>query len=721
MSEPRDVSMTDQSPTQESAGRCVRVGVRLPAGDQGYPKGTLREPDHRPTGRASPTSATLLLGAMAVVSVGFRTLAAWRVETPWISPDEIVYALLGRSLWEDGELSILSSETGFYSLLYPAFVGGPLSLAGADMGHRIVQFLQAAVLSATAVPIYLWGRRLAGERWALAAAALFLALPVLGYSALIMSETLFLPLTTLALWALARALETPTLARQALLGVALLAVVSTRLQAVVFIPVVVTAVVVKSALDGSAHVLRRFAPALLALGVLTIAAALAGPDVLGGYAAAAEGAYNFGAAARYVAYHAAGVMLLSGIVPALGLTLVCVAALRKREQSAPVRAFVAVAVAYLPWLTLEVGIFASREVGHIAGRDLATAAPITLLGFAIWLSRGGLRPQPLGALLVLLFTAALVFVPVRPFAELRAIHDVLELVPLEWVRPDARELVFALAIAMVVLTFTLIRPNRVWLLAPLTFLSLMAGSAAGSWEAGTQSHLRENSLLGGTPTWVDDASDRGTAYLYAPEFFWPVVWQHLFWNRSIDRVWTMSDAVVPGPLPQTPVAVRADGRLVGADGVVVDAAAVVAPSSVALRGERVATIRQKGELRAADLGLWRSRGPARLSSHTEGVSAEGDVASSATVTVFDCRQGRLEVALIGKRAGRVSVLLDERVQRVVPLRAGDLLNASIDVTPSAGTDGTCVFELRVDGSVEVRKLTFVRGASRTGTKAPSTS
>lgn len=652
-------------------------------------------------------NAVVLVGLL-VTSFTCRALAAWRVGTPWVSPDEMVYTLLGRSLWENGELSILDSKTGFYSLLYPALVGGPLSLADIDLGHRIVQLLQAAIMSATAIPVYLWGRRLAGERWALVAAALTVALPVIGYSALIMTEALFLPLMTLALWALARALELPTAGRQALLGVAILAVVATRLQAVVLVPVVITAIVIKAALDRNTFVVRRFAPALAALVAVTIFAAWAGSAVLGGYSAAAEGTYAFGTAARFVAYHAAGIVLLSGIVPALGLALVCASAIRGHEQSQHLRAFVAVAVAYLPWLALEVGIFASREVGHLAARDLATAAPLVLLGFAAWLFRGGQRPQPLTALAALVAIGVLILLPVRPFAEQRAVHDALELVPLEWVRPDLRELAFALFVATIVLVFTLLRPRRIWLLAPLIFLSLVGGSIAASLEAGTQSRIREKALLGGAPTWIDGATGQKTAYLYAPEFFWPVVWQHVFWNRSIDRIWTIFSATIPGPLPQTPVVVRPDGRLVAPGGGVVDAGAVVAPSSIALVGDRLAAIRQEG-MDAAGLVLWRPHGAVRLASHTQGVSANGEFSRSASVTIFDCQRGRLEVILLGKGAGRVSFLLDGQVQRVVRLRDGALWRGSVETRPSASYDRICVFELVGDGLIGATRLTFTRG------------
>ena len=143
--------------------------------------------------------------------------------------DEIIYTLLGRSLWQNGTLSILGGDTGFYTLLYPGLVGLPLGMDDLETGRRILQVLQALVMSATAVPVYLWGRRFVRRRWALTAAALTLTLPSLGYSSLVMSEALYLPLGTVALWTLARALERPTAGRQLVLALAVvLAVVLPR-------------------------------------------------------------------------------------------------------------------------------------------------------------------------------------------------------------------------------------------------------------------------------------------------------------------------------------------------------------------------------------------------------------------------------------------------------------------------------------------------------------
>ncbi|MCP9485898.1 MAG: glycosyltransferase family 39 protein [Gaiellaceae bacterium MAG52_C11] len=651
--------------------------------------------------------AWAVLTGLVAASTALRSLAARGVDSPWIAPDEIVYALLGRSLWESGELSILGADTGFYSLLYPALVGGPLSVADAETGHAILHMLQALVVSCTAIPVYLWGRRLMRAPYALAAATLTLALPALGYSALVMSETLFLPVAMLALWSLARTLERPTAGRQAVLALAVTAAVVTRLQALVFVPVFVTAVLVQAALDRDRFVLRRFAPALGVVAVATaVLAVLAGSGSLGAYAAAGEGSYDLGAAARFVGYHAAGVILISGIVPALALLLLWLTTVPAPETPRALRAFLAVTLAYIPWLVLEVGVFASREIGHLAGRDLATAAPLTLLGFAVWLDRGAPRPQPLTSFVALAAAAGLLVLPIRRLAEIDTIHDTLELIPLSELAAGSRELAFALAVATAIALLVLLPRRFAGLLPPVVLVALAFTSVVAAREAERQSGLRETALLGGSPSWVDDAGVDGVAYLYAGEPRWTVVWQHLYWNRSIDEVWTLAGSTVPGPLPQQPIFPRSNGRIASAEGPL-DAPAVIAPTNVTLVGERIAEIRQQGLL-AAGLVLWRPEPPTRAATVTTGVLANGDIVDPATMTVFACTEGRLEATLLGKAGNPVSLRLDGITRRVVEVPGGTVWRGVLETKPYATEDGICEFGIASEGLLGSTRLEFVR-------------
>ena len=163
----------------------------------------------------------LVVATLVAVSTAVRGFAASRVDGPWISPDETVYALLGQSLYRHGSLEILGGPTPFYSLVVPVLVGPFLSLSDLELGYALLKPFLAFVMSLAAVPAYLWARSVAGRGWALAAAALTVAMPGLAYSGLVMSEVVFYPVLTLAAWAVARAVAVPTWGRSAVLAAAI--------------------------------------------------------------------------------------------------------------------------------------------------------------------------------------------------------------------------------------------------------------------------------------------------------------------------------------------------------------------------------------------------------------------------------------------------------------------------------------------------------------------
>ena len=69
--------------------------------------------------RIPPSAA---LAALVLLSTIVRAWAGLRVPTPWIAADEMIYAELGRSLWETGHLDILGQSAPFYSLVHPALM-----------------------------------------------------------------------------------------------------------------------------------------------------------------------------------------------------------------------------------------------------------------------------------------------------------------------------------------------------------------------------------------------------------------------------------------------------------------------------------------------------------------------------------------------------------------------------------------------------------------------
>ena len=145
-----------------------------------------------------------------------RLWAALRVPSPWFTPDEMVYGELGRSLYSTGRLDILGHATPFFSFVYPALVGPFLDFGNLELGYTLLKAVQALVMSLTGVAVFLWARSLVRPRYALVAALLALAVPGLAFAGFVMTEVAFYPVICLVAWAMARVLERPTAARQAL-------------------------------------------------------------------------------------------------------------------------------------------------------------------------------------------------------------------------------------------------------------------------------------------------------------------------------------------------------------------------------------------------------------------------------------------------------------------------------------------------------------------------
>ena len=512
--------------------------------------------------------AGVVLGLLLVVSVGLRAWAALAVPSPWVAPDEETYAALGRSLWHGDGLSVLGHPAGYLSLVYPLLVGLPLSLSDVHLGYDLAKALQAAVMTAAAVPVYLWGRSLMPRGYALIAAGLTIALPGLAFSGFLMTETLFYPVLVLAAWSMAGTLMRPTLRNQLLLlGVFGLAV-GTRLQAIVLVPAFLLAVGIEVALERRPRLVRELAPFLLAVVVLAgawLALTLGrGRSPLGAYAVTGSASYSVRAALQFSVYHLADVILMVAFVPAVALAVLVVEAVRGREASPAARAFLAVAVSLVVALVAEVGLFASRLLGRLGERYLLGLAPLVFLGFALWLSRGAPRPRVTTIVTLVSALALLATLPPRFFSE-AAEPDAYSAIPLFhlhqlYPRTDVR--FFLLGIAGDLALLLLLVPRRyAWTLAVATTALLAGISVYASLVLRDQARGWESVAIGPQPTWVDRAATGPVAFVYSGEASWSggaPAWVYLFWNRRIDRVYVLNGAIIYGPLPVTAATLAPD-------------------------------------------------------------------------------------------------------------------------------------------------------------------
>lgn len=670
---------------------------------------------------ASRTGAAL--GVLVLASVLLRGYWTTWIPTPWINGDETIYALLGRSVWHSGHLSILGAPTRFYSLVYPALIGGLLSLSKVGLGYSLVKWLQALVMSLGAVPVYLWGRTLVSSGWALVAAALTLALPGLAYSGLLMTEVAFFPAVVLAAWQIARTLGSPSLANQALMAAAIGLAVATRVQALVLVLAYPTALGLKLVFDRAGlRSLRSHAPALGALLALTAgwsawqlaAGQGAATDVFGAYRAAGEAPYSAGSALRFIVYHLADVVLLTGVIPACAVVLLLP---QTRKLTAAGRAYLATTLALTIWFVLEVGIFASRLVGTLAERNLFPLAPLFFLGLVVWIARGAPRPALATGAVATVAIALVALVPTQaltvdalrwesftliPFYDLHAWQPAVSL----------RPLLVAAALPLLAL-FVFVPPKRIWLVptALAVLLAVLSGVATATTIAQARS---ETQLVGNDKRWLDRSTSGPVDFLTGGEAPWPAVYENIFWNRSLTRVSTLPGFAVPGPLPQTPVGPQTDGRIVDASGRPLSARFVVASNTLTLFGRKLRAPRR------TKLVLWRVQPPVRLSTWltglsivTTGVDPRGDLSvggglgSDAKLVAYAC-SGAFKVKLVAHGAPtRVTVRTNGRVVDRAELQPWHALEQSFPALPRrsaqrtpSGTRRACELEVRSSAGLD---------------------
>ena len=678
------------------------------------------------------------LTALITVSTALRFWAARDVPVPWIAPDEMIYGTLGQSLYRAGQLRILDGPTPFYSLVYPALNGTVLAWGDLEKGYAVLKALQALVMSLAAVPVYLWGRSFMARPWALLAAALTIAIPGLVYSGLVMSEVAFYPVLVLAFWALANALVHRTLGNQALLVGAVLLACGTRLQAVVLVPVLVTAVALKALFDRRVSPALQLWPAFAALAGVAVAwiswrLAHGGPwnNALAGYAAAGDVGYSVVDALQYIAYHIGDLFLMTGLFPACALVLVVISTAVRREPSERVRAFVAVAVAAPLWLVIEVGTFASRHVDRLAERNLLPAAPLLFLALALWLDRGAERPRVLTSVVAIAAAIPILALPIERLINEGALPDAFSFVPFYRLlqrNPDVNLGVVIFGGATVVAALFVLLPRKLLVILPF---ALIAALAATSYAAGRyveqQATLQRTQLVGPDRRWIDDAvPGRRVAYIYDGDFYWNAVWEHVFWNRSLASIYDLPRKHVPGPLPQSHINVLGDGRVLRSDGTPAPERYAVASMTFKLVGKRVTSIATPGTEQLG-LSLWRLRPPFRLATAQAGLRPNGEIRGRGRLVAYACRGGSFLVKVVALTPLRFELHMNGRqlaVFRRPPhtftrLLPGESWSGSVAATPS-GPPGrsTCTFDIFTSDAMYATRFAY-RRASPQPVRRPS--
>ena len=204
-------------------------------GPGGHVPGSDTGSGPRGTGLLRSWPMWLWVGALYAVSVAVQLALGLRVVSPWIMVDELVYSDMARSFAATGHF-LIRGVHGNYGFVYPLLLSPAYALFGSM--HDVYQWarvVDALVMSSAVFPAYLLARRVVRPSYALAAAALAVAIPSMAYVGTLMTENAFYPIFLWLVFALLLMLDRPTLGRQlAVLGLCVLAFV-TRAQTVALV------------------------------------------------------------------------------------------------------------------------------------------------------------------------------------------------------------------------------------------------------------------------------------------------------------------------------------------------------------------------------------------------------------------------------------------------------------------------------------------------------
>jgi hypothetical protein len=650
-------------------------------------------------GRPRRRLAGLAVAALVAVSILGRILLSLDVPTPWIAPDEMIYGILGRTLYHSGRLTIENANSDFYSLVYPVLIGGPLAWLSPGRGYEVAKALGAISMSLAAVPAYLWARSVVSTRSAVLVAALTIALPALAYTGFLMTETVFYPLLVLVCWVMARVIVAPTARNQLLLVGLVAAATLTRVQGAVLVLVFPTAALLAGV--GLRALPRRFAVAFLGFGAVIVAWLVwrlaEGGGTLGAYTVTASGGYHVFSIVRYVFYHAGDLVLLTAFFPA------CAAALLwfdRRRLSPPARAALAVATALSLWLVLQVGAFASHYIGHVAERHLIFTAPPLFLCLAVWLELGAPRTLQRTLLVSGVAVVALLAWPVHTLLGPAALPDTAGLIPIDRLAGSSVGTRRALLDGGVVLAalVLILAPRRVLRAVPYVLIVLLGtGSVIAERYMTRQAHISQATMLGPQRDWIDRAAKGPVMLLYGDKLQWPAVWESLFWNRKLVAAYALPGAQVIGPAPGSYVGLSNHGMVI-LGGRPLPQHYAVAELGLLAVGTPVAEAGTSAGGIVAPWRLWRLGAPLSLVGLASGIQPNGDIYGRATVLAFNC-PAKLQLTLLAKQDERIDLYRQGSLYRRlnVTLDGQELKPLRLTVPPKPSARGPCDFAIKSTG------------------------
>ena len=482
------------------------------------------------------------------------------------------------------------------------------------------------------------------RKWyALGAAVGSVAVPALAYSPILVEEPLAYPLSTLALWLIARMLVEQTWSRAGLAVLATTAAMLTRTQLSILFAVLILGL---AWLGWQSERVRRWRATWSAwdwvgFAAISVGAAVGFSALMGHFSESWR--ETTGYFRERVVDHAAWAMgalaIGIGVLPLIA-GIAALARPREEPRDPATRAFVITSVSALVVFVTYAGIkgaYISTVFSTlIVERNLIYLCPILFAGTALALARGVGRGWAIaGAAVYTLYVVSAV--PLRlgeyPYYEAHGL-SIVALANREWGWPEARIETALLLVCLV--SLALVVALRVLRRGTLAFAAVAGTIAVGvlSWTFTTEVYAAEGERIfsrqvaGNLATpydWVDQATDGGSVVIIGQQITDPIgIYLTEFFNSSVKKVWSI-DGSAPGPgAILTPDLAGVDGTLTPSPGT---------DYALALNG-----VELQAPVVTSNLGatLYRIDGkPLKLAAGTTGLYSDGWMSDEAAYTRYD--------------------------------------------------------------------------------------